>query len=154
MLPATNMVNKNAIAYVPKDVLGIKGAGAGAIGFYKDGDRRYRLVAIPKADADQAKDLMKSLKAKPGSAAVAPASGDESLHVVLQASPDAAKVEWLFTRKGSLVAAAGDEETLLRAGDSPDQQSKVRLSKDDAIAKLRDWLASAPAPAASAAPKK
>jgi hypothetical protein len=150
-LPATNLVNKNAIAFYPKDALGITGTGAGAVGYYKDGARRYRLVAIPKADADQAKDVMRTLKAKPGSMAV-PGPGDESLHVVLQAAADAPKVEWLFTRKGSLIAGVGDEETLLKAGDSPDQQAKVRLTKDEATAKLKDWLASAPAPVPS--PKK
>jgi hypothetical protein len=148
-LPATNLVNKNAIAYYPKDALGVVGTGAGAVGYYKDGDRRYRLVAIPKGDADQAKDVMKTLKSRPGSAAV-PGPGDESLHVVMQATPDAPKVEWFVTRKGSLVAGAGDEETLLKAGDTPDQQAKVRLTKDEAIAKLKDWLAGAASPAPSA----
>ena len=53
----------------------------------------------------------------------------------------AAKVEWLFTRKGALVAGVGDEETLLPPTDAPDVQAKVRLTKDEAIAKLKDWLA-------------
>jgi hypothetical protein len=68
---------------------------------------------------------------------------------VTQANPDAAKVEWLFTRKGALVAAVGDEETLIHPTDAPDVQAKVRVTKDEAIAKLKDWLAGSPPPAPS-----
>jgi hypothetical protein len=146
-LTVTHLVGPNAITFFPKDALGVTGLGAGAVGYYKDGDRRYRLVAIQKADVDQAKDVMKMLKARPGSIVVPPASGDESLHVVMQANPDAAKVEWLFTRKGALIAGVGDEETLIRPTDAPDVQAKVRLTKEEAIAKLRDWLAVSPSPA-------
>jgi hypothetical protein len=146
-LPVANLVNKNAIGYFPKDALGAAGAGAGAVGYYKDGDRRYRLVAITNGgDVDHAKDVMKTFKGRAGSLSV-PGPGDESLHVVLQAAPEAPKVEWLLTRKGALIAGAGDEETLLKVGDSPEQQAKVRLTKDEAIAKLKTWLAGAPAPA-------
>jgi hypothetical protein len=147
-LPSANIVVPNAIAYFPKDALGVSHVGAGAVGYYKDGDKRYRLAAFQKDDADQAKDVMKTLKGKAGSASV-PGPGEESLHVVLQAAPEAPKVEWLFTRKGALVAGIGDEETLLKAGDSPEQQAKVRLAKDDAIAKLKGWIAASPTPAAA-----
>ncbi len=143
-LPAANLVSRNAINYFPKDALGVAGAGAGAVGYYKDGQRRYRLVALQKSDADQAKDVMKTFKGKPGSLTV-PGPGDESLHVVLQAAPEAPKVEWLLTRKGALIAGVGDEESLLKVGDTPENQAKVRLTKDEAIAKLKEWLAAAPA---------
>jgi hypothetical protein len=152
-LPSANLVNRNAINYFPKDALGVASVGAGAVGYYKEGSVRYRLVAIEKSDPEQAKDVMKTFKAKPGSIAVS-APGDDSLHVVLQAAAEAPKVEWLLTRKGALVVGAGDEETLLKAGDSPEQQAKVRLAKDDAIAKLKTWLTAAPAvPSATAAKK-
>jgi hypothetical protein len=151
-LPVANLVTPIAISYAPKDALGVANVGAGAVGFYKEGDRRYRLVAIQKGDADQAKDVMKTFKGKAGSTSV-PGPGDESLHVVLQSAPEAPKVEWLFTRKGALVAGVGDEETLLKSGETPEQQAKVRLTKDEATAKLKAWLSSAtPAPAASVAP--
>jgi hypothetical protein len=141
-LPSANLVSPNAIAYFSKDALGVTNVGAGAVGYYKEGDRRYRLVALQKTDADQAKDVMKTFKGKPGAASL-PGVGDEALHLVLQTSPDAPKVEWTFVRKGALVAGAGDEETALRPGDSPEQQAKARLPKDEAVAKLRAWLAAA-----------
>jgi hypothetical protein len=155
-LPAAGLVSPNAISYFPKDALNVANAGAGAVGYYEDksasADLRYRLLAIQKSDADQAKDVMKTFKGKPGSTSV-PGPGDESLHVVLQASPDAPKVEWLLTRKGSLVAGAGDEETKLTTAGSPEEQAKVRLPKDEALAKLKVWLAAPPAPAAAATKK-
>ena len=48
------------ILYAPKDVLGVDGAGAGATGFYKDGDKRYRVLSIVRDDVDQAKDVLKT----------------------------------------------------------------------------------------------
>ncbi len=140
-LPVAHLVGPNALTFFPKDALGITGAGAGGVGFYKDGARRYRLLAIQKADADQAKDVMKTLKARPRSTSVPPAPGEESVHVVLQPTPDSAKVEWLITRKGSLIAGAGDEETAIHPSDPPDVQAKARLTSDEAIARLKDWLA-------------
>jgi len=144
-LPVAHLVGPNALTFFPKDALGITGAGAGGVGYYKDGDRRYRLLAIQKADADQAKDVMKTFKAHAGSTVVPAGPGDESLHVVLQPTPDSPKVEWLVTRKGSLVAGAGDEETLIHPTEPPDAQAKVRLTKDEATAKLKDWFAAMPA---------
>jgi hypothetical protein len=142
-LPTAHLVSPNAISYLAKDALGVAGVGAGAVGYCKEGAERYRLVAIKKADADQAKDVMKTLRGTPGAIPVPAVPGaDESVHVVLQSSPEAPKVEWLFARAGSLVAGAGDEESLLRTG-----TASVRLSKDEAIAKLQSWLATGPAPA-------
>jgi hypothetical protein len=135
-LPTAHLVSPNAMSYLAKDALGVAGIGAGALGYCKEGAERYRLAAIQKADTDQAKDVMTTLRGTPGAIPVPPVRGaDESVHVVLQSSPEAPKVEWLFARKGALVAGAGDEESLLRTGDS------VRLPKDEAIAKLEAWLA-------------
>jgi hypothetical protein len=123
------------------------------MGYYREGDRRYRLAAIVKGDPDQAKDVIKTARSRPGSLPIPSVPGaDEAVHVVLQASPEAPKVEWLLARKGALVAAAGDDELAIKPSDPPAAQQAARLTKDEAIAKLKPWLA-APAPAASA-PKK
>ncbi|HEY2510377.1 MAG TPA: DUF6599 family protein [Polyangiaceae bacterium] len=150
-LPAAGMVSPNAVTYFPKDALGISNVGAGAVGYYKDGALRYRLLAIPKADAEQAKDVIKTFKAKAAGQPVTGA-GDEAVHVVLRAAADAPKVEWLLARKGAQVVGIGDEESLLKPGDTADQQAKVRVPKDTAIAKLKAWLDAAPSPVASSAP--
>jgi hypothetical protein len=146
-LPTASLVNANAVAYFTKDALGFPNVGAGAVGYYVDGGKRYRLAAIAKSDADQAKDVMKTIKSRPGAIPVAASmagAADDAVHVVLQASPESPKVEWLFARKGSLVAGAGDEELAIHPGDPPEKQAAARLSKDDAVAKLKAWLGAAP----------
>lgn len=153
MLPTEHRV-PNGIVFQPKDVLGFTGAGPGAMGFYKDGDRRWRVVAIVKDDADQAKDAFKAFKSKPGSLPVAN-TGDEAAHVVVPSGDDkggAPKVEFLVARKGNVLWGVGDEEYALRAASGPDRE-KARMTKDAAVAKMKDLLAiPAPAPAGSAKP--
>lgn len=163
-LPEANRL-PNGIVFQPKDILGWNGVGPGALGFYKDGDRRYRTLVIFKDDAEQAKDAFKTIKSKPGTLPV-PAMGDEAAHVVVPGQAGGPKVEFLVARKGNAIWGIGDEEYALRgAGD----KEKARLTKEEAIAKLKPLLAggaaaggdggAATAPsgapsAASSAPKK
>ena len=67
----------NGIVFQPKDVMGFTGVGPGAIGFYKDGDRRWRTLAVFKDDADQAKDAFKTIKSRPGTLPIT-GIGDEA----------------------------------------------------------------------------
>ena len=96
-------------------------------------------------DAEQAKDAMKTIKAKPGSLPIANYF-DDAVHVVLQTAPEAAKVEWLIVRKGALIAGVGDEELLLKPNDPP--TAPARFTKDESKDKMKAWLSGAPAPAA------
>lgn len=160
-LPDANRI-PNAILFQPKDVLGWKGVGPGALGFYKDGDRRWRDVVIVKDDVEQAKDAFKAIKSSPGALPVKDL-GDEAVHVVVPtagAAPSSAgtraaapATEWLVARKGSAIYGVGDEEYAVREAKDA---AKVRLSKEDAVAKLKPLLAAAAAPSGSApeAPKK
>lgn len=163
-LPAAGLL-PGGIVYVTKDALGVTGAGGAAIGYYAEGpkqEKRWRMVAMAPGDVASAKDVMKAFRALPGALPVA-GIGEEALHVVVQSSKEAPKVEWLLARKGALVVGAGDEELVLRGAD-PQHEQALRLSKDDAVAKVKAWLASigdaapggsaAPAPAGSGAPKK
>lgn len=142
-LPKENRV-ANGILFNPKDVAGWKGIGPGAFGFYKDGDRRYRVLSIVKDDADQAKDTFKQIKSKPGSLPVA-AMGDEAAHVIVPAGGDdksgkAPKVEALVVRKGNIVWGVMDEEFALRGAANDADRDKARLSKEEAIAKMKPLL--------------
>ena len=149
-LPLDGRVSANAIQFYPKDPLGFANVGAAAVGFYKDGAKRYRLVSIQREDVDQARDAMKTIRGKAGTLPVANLF-DEAVRVVVQPAPEAAKVEYLFVRKGSLVAGVGDEDLVVRPGDSVEKQAASRLTKDEGLAKIKSWLA--PAGDASA-PKK
>ena len=146
LLPEANLVSKESMELLTKEPLGLKGVGAAAVGYYKDGDKRYRAVTIPSADADQAKDLMKTLAKRPEAL---PLTGvaDEGAYVVIKQGE--LKVNYVFARKGTLVAGIGDEDFVKPA---------EFLSKEEKVAKLKAWLtAAAVLPAASssaAAPSK
>jgi hypothetical protein len=133
------------IVYAPKDILKITGA-AGAIGFYKEGDKRYRQVAISKDDADQAKDVLKTIKAKPGALPIKDV-GDEAAAFTIEEGKDRPKAEYVFARKGGLVAGIGDDESALAAESDKDKQTKMKLTRDEKLAKLKAWLAALPTPA-------
>jgi hypothetical protein len=135
----------NGIVYQPKDVLGLTAVGPAGVGYYKDGDRRWRVLAIVKEDAEQAKDAFKTIKARPGSLPIA-STGDEAAHVVLQPSKTGPKIEMLAARKGNVVWGVMDEEHALSGADD----AKARLTKDEATAKMKPLLEKA----APAAPKK
>jgi hypothetical protein len=129
------------IAYYPKDALGLSGIGPVAVGYYKDGDKRWREVAIVRADAEGAKEAFRAFKLVKGSLPLR-GMGDEAVHVVIQEAPDRPRAEYVVARKGPMVAAVGDEELVLEAEKAPPgaAPSSTRLTKDEKIAKLSAWL--------------
>ncbi|MEA2749344.1 MAG: hypothetical protein QOI41_3487 [Myxococcales bacterium] len=137
-LPEANRI-ANGIMFQPKDILGWNGVGPGALGFYKDGDRRWRTLVIFKDDADQAKDAFKTIKSKPGTLPIG-GLGDEAAHVVVSGKEGGPKVELLVARKGNAIWGISDEEYALRGGGAAEKEQKARLTKDEAIAKLRPLL--------------
>lgn len=148
LLPANGLV-ANGVQYFPKDVLGVEKLGPGAVGYYKEGEKRYRFVTLAREDADGAKDAMKVIRKLSGASAVQQL-GDEAAHVVVQDGPDRPKVEYVAARKGSSVFAVGDEEFVLDAGEPLEKQGDRRLSKDEKIAQLRAVLLATKADAGAA----
>jgi hypothetical protein len=134
-LPEQNLV-PTGIEYFIANPVGLKTPAAGAIGYYKDGETRYRVLSIVRDDADQAKDTMKVIKGRAGALPVAQLA-DEATHVMLQENPESARNEYVIARKGSMILGVGDEDR------APKGAPKV--SKDDKLAKLRAFLAAAPA---------
>ncbi len=154
LLPVEKRVS-NGIVFYPKDVLGWPSTGPGAVGFYADGDRRWRVLAIVKDDADQAKDVFKTLRSKPGSMPVAN-TGDEAARVVVPATGEdkasAPKVDMLVARKGNVVWGIADEEYALRAKAGA-ERDKARVTADEASARMRGLLSTSAPPAAAASTK-
>src|SRR5262249_4284103 len=111
-----------------------------AIAYYKEA-KRYALTATAYADVDQAKDAMKTLRTRPEALPVA-GLGDEAAQVMLKSGDK--KVEYVFTRKGSLIAGATDDP----------HAKDEHLTKDEKIAKLKAWLAGSAAPATSGSTAK
>jgi hypothetical protein len=127
------------IGYYTKDALGLSAIGPVAVGYYKDGEKRWRDVAIVRSEADGAKEAFRAFKLKPGSSPVK-GVGDEAVHVVIQEAPDRAKAEYLIARKGGLVAAVGDEELVLDPSMPTDKLAPVKLTRDEKMQKLAEWL--------------
>jgi hypothetical protein len=142
-LPTDHRV-PNGVQFYPKDAPGF-GSAAAAVGFYKDGTKRYRLTAVVREDAGGAKETVKAVKARPGWLPV-PALGEEALVTTL---PGPAKSELVVARQGREVLAAGDEDFAEKPGEDAGAASGTRLSRDDKVAMLKKWLATgAPAGAA------
>jgi hypothetical protein len=129
------------IAYYPKDALGLTAVGPAAVGYYKDGEKRWRDVAVVRPDADGAKEAFRAFKLKPGSTLVK-GLGDEAVHAVVQEAPDRAKAEYVVARRGGLVVAVGDEELVLDPSTPTDKLAPLKLTRDEKVQKLSEWLAS------------
>ncbi|MDP9002232.1 MAG: hypothetical protein M3O46_19235 [Myxococcota bacterium] len=130
------------IAYYPRDALGLSGVGPAAVGYYRDGDKRWRDLAVVRLDADGAKETFRAFRLRPGAASIK-GLGDEAVHLFLQEAPDRAKAEYVVARKGSLMAAVGDEELVLDPSTPLERQAPLKLTKDEKLQKLTEWLAAA-----------
>jgi hypothetical protein len=128
------------IRYVAKDVLGVEGAGAGAFGYYKQGEKRYRMLVIVRSDVDQAKDVMTSLLKLPG-ASKEKGIGDGAVRL-MHKEGESAPTEWIFARADKTVYGVGDEVRVLRSGMTAEEHAKVSLGKDEKAEKLKKTLAS------------
>jgi hypothetical protein len=144
----------NGISYVTKEPLGLANVGAAAIGFYRDGERRYRVLSLVRDDVERAKDEMKTIRSRPGALPVA-GIGDEAAVLIVQEGKDRPKSEYLFARKGARVLGVGDEELVTQPAEREGKGVAIRLSKDEKLAKLKAALtAVAPAAPASSSAKK
>ena len=103
------------IAYAHRDALGIAGVGAGALGYYQDGNQRYRIVGLARADEDSAKDVLGTLKKLPG-AKVQKDLGFDAVAFATREAEGAPQAEWLAGRSGGNVIIVGDEPLKLKAG--------------------------------------
>jgi hypothetical protein len=136
-LPSEHLI-PIGISYEPKQLLGIAGTGPGAIGFYRDGTKRYRVLSVERDDPEQAKDVLKTFGRSKG-ATEEKGLGDGGYHAMLP-NAEGAKVEWIFARTGKRVVGVGDEAFVIKPGMSAADKDTVALSHDDKIAKLRSLL--------------
>ncbi len=119
-----------------KDVLGYAGMPAGAFGYYKSGNKRWRVLSIVAADEAQAKDVFKTL----GSSGAAREKGIGDSAVRIVNVNDQPKTEWIVARKANRLLGIGDERLVLREGMSAAEHRAVALSQDDKRDKLKALL--------------
>ena len=139
-LPAASRIPLG-IAYYPKDALGFSAIGPAAVGYYRDGQKRWRDVAMVRSSSDGAKEAIRAFRLKAGTLPVK-GLGDEAVQAIVQEAPDRAKAEYVIARKGPLVAAVGDEELVLDPATPSDKQAPLKLTREEKVQKLAEWLAS------------
>jgi hypothetical protein len=125
------------IGYAHRDVLGITGLGSGAIGYYQDGEIRYRIVGLSRGDEDAAKDVLGTLKKLPGSK-VQKDLGFDAVAFSTREGEGAPQAEWLAGRSGGNVIIVGDEPLKLKAG--ADDKNRSRLPTDKRLPLLKSAI--------------
>ncbi len=136
LLPETNRLPLG-VSFESKDLLGIDGVGPGAVGYYKEGEHRYRVLASRKADEASATDVMKTLRKLPGAKELKAPAGAVSFSS--RAGAEGPRVEWLALRQGGVIVAIGDEELVL-AGDAKAAAARC-LSFESKVEHLTKFLA-------------
>lgn len=150
-LPKEGLI-PSGITYEYRDLLGVSGAGRGAVGYYKDGARRYRVFASVRPDEDSAKDVSKTLKKLEGAHGFKDSPID-AIALGLREGEGEPKIEWVVGRSGNTVVGVGDEVFALGKGSDAEVP---RLSQAEKMQKVQSLLAAsnkaAPAPGPSTAP--
>ncbi len=116
----------------------LKGVG-GAYGYYRLGEKRYRVAAIPKTDVDQAKDILATLGKMPG--ASSEKVGGEPVVRLMMGEGEGVKGEWLFAVSKAGVVGVGDEVRLLRAGMPAQELANITLTRDEKTERLKNLRA-------------
>jgi hypothetical protein len=140
-LPAAGRLPLGVRYYTTENMLGIQGAGPGAIGYYREGDKRWRVVSLLRPDADQAKDLLSLFARWPG-ATREKAPYDGFVRVVLQPRGEL-PAEWVLGRARGVVLGVGDEVRVLRATLTSADRDRVLLSTREKMEKLKGMLEAA-----------
>jgi len=126
------------VRFFTKDLLSVDGVGAGAFGYYRDGDKRWRVASIARPDADQAKDVLATFAKLPG-ASKEKGIGDGAVRV-MRKDGESPALEWIVARAGKSVLGVGDEPRVLRSGMTADEVKKLSLSRDEKIDRLKKAL--------------
>lgn len=140
-LPREHLI-PSGVHYEYRDLLGVSGAGRGAVGYYKDGSRRYRVFASVRQDPESAKDVVKTLRKLEGAHGFKDSPID-ALSLGLREADGEPRVEWIVGRAGNVVLGVGDEVFSLGKGGA--DANTARLSETEKMEKVRALLSSAPA---------
>lgn len=127
----------SGVTYEYRDLLGISGLGRGAVGYYKEGARRYRVFVTVRPDEDSAKDVIRTVKKLEGAKSQKD-SPIEAVNVGLREGEGAPKLAWLVGRSGSTVAGVGDEP--FAAAPTAAEAAASQLSDSQKLEKLNAVL--------------
>lgn len=123
------------VRLTPGDALGVRGMGAGAIGYYRDGEKRWRVLAIVRPDAEAAHDVLTTLARSPAAHRLASAP-IEAYSFIERRLPAEPAVGWVVGQRQEVVYGVGDEAAALPEFMPAEREAAVKLGLPDKIAKL------------------
>jgi hypothetical protein len=133
-LPLTHRIPLGA-RLVPGDALGIPGMGMGAVGYYRDADKRWRVLAIVRPDDEAARDVLSTLGRNPAARSIRNAPLD-ALAFTERRLPAEPYVGWVVGQRREVIYGVGDEATALPELTSAEREAAVKLSLLDKLVKL------------------
>lgn len=124
------------VSYSVDNVLGLSGVGGGAMGYYEDGGKRWRVIALMRTDDDAASDVLETLR-KTHRASILKDLIFPAVAVSVHHDDSAPKTDWVIGRRGAKVFGVGDEELVLGGGKSKEEEQRAKLTRDEKFAALR-----------------
>ena len=117
------------------DARGVIGAGAGAIGHYRDGDKRWRVLSIVRPDVDSARDVFGTLARSPSARPLvnAPLGAIALTERRLSTEPN---VTWVVGQRHEVIYGVGDEAAALPELMSAEREAAVKLAPGEKLALL------------------
>jgi hypothetical protein len=120
------------VSYVWDKLLGVSSTGPGAVGHYRDGEKRWRVVMALRDDEQGAKDLRETF-ARAGMARVL--KKQEAVEVRFPPANAAPAQLWVFVRRGPLLLGLGDEvHGPVEPPDEPKRDLESKLTRLKRIA--------------------
>jgi hypothetical protein len=120
---------------VAGDALGVPGMGMGAVGYYRDADKRWRVLAIVRPDVESAKDVLATLGKNPAARRIVQAPL-EAFAFTERRLPAEPYVGWVVGRRHEVVYGIGDEATALPEFMPAEREAAVKLSPLEKLVKL------------------
>jgi hypothetical protein len=117
------------------DAFGVAGLGPSARGYYRQGKQRWRVVALVRADAEGAEDVMSTLEEQPDARRIENAPLD-ALKLTERRSAFEPQLGWVIGRRAEVVVGIGDEETALPESAAGRRDADVELTLQEKLSKL------------------
>jgi hypothetical protein len=91
------------------EAFGVPGLGPSALGYYRQGNESWRMIAMQRPDAESAKDVMSTLEHQPEAHRIERAPL-EALTLSERRGPGEPPLSWLIARQADVVYGVGSEE--------------------------------------------
>jgi hypothetical protein len=138
LLPAEHRLPMG-VSYSVDDLLGLSGVGGGAMGYYEDAGKRWRVIALVRTDDDAASDVLETLR-KAHRASILKDLVFPAVAVSVHRDDSAPKTDWVIGRRGAKVFGIGDEELVLGGGKSKEEEQRTKPTRDEKFGMLRKLI--------------